>query len=160
MEELDGDAGYRLHTLQGKAGFALKKLDRPIRDKATFEFSCSTEVGHEFPNRWVNGFLTISAGVDPSRHIHIGAFFGGQEKLAVIEGPLQPNTRHTQPLTGNAKPLAFTVRLNLAAGEIILEESGGARVQAKLSRPIERITHIGYSTLNAVTEFSHWKETD
>jgi len=160
VEELDGDAGYRLHTLQGKAGFALKKLDRPIRGKATFEFSCSTEVGHEFPNRWVNGFLTISDGVDPSRHIHIGAFFGGQKKLAVIEGPLQPNTRHTQPLTGNAKPLAFTVRLNLATSEIFFEESGGARVQAKLSRPIERITHIGYSTLNAVTEFSHWKETD
>jgi len=160
VEELDGDAGYRLHTLQGKAGFALKKLDRPIRGKATFECSCSTAAGHGFPNRWVNGFLTISDGVDPSGHIHIGAFFGGQKKLAVIEGPLQPNTRHTQPLTGNAKPLAFTVRLNLAAGEIILEESDGARMQAKLSGPIERITHIGYSTLNAVSEFSHWKETD
>jgi hypothetical protein len=108
----------------------------------------------------VNGFLTISDGVDTSRHIHIGAFFGGQKKLAVIEGPLQPNTLHTQPFTGNAKPLAFTVRLNLVAGEIILEESDGARMQAKLSGPIERITHIGYSTLNAVSEFSHWKETD
>ena len=138
----------------------MKKLDRPIRDKAMFEFSCSTGVGHEFPNRWVNGFLTISDSVDPSRHIHIGAFFGGQKKLAVIEGPLQPSTPHSQPLTENATPLAFTVHLDLAANGIILEESGGARLQAKLSRPIERITNIGYSTLNAVTEFSHRKETD
>ena len=160
VEELDGDAGYRLHTLQGKAGFALKKLDRPIRGKATFEFSCSTEVGHEFPNRWVNGFLTISDGVDPSRHIHIGAFFGGQKKLAVIEGPLTPNTPHSQPMTKNLTPLAFTVHLDLAANEIVLEERGGARLKAKLEHSITQITHIGYSTLNAVTEFSHWKETD
>ena len=160
VEKLDDDAGYRLHAAEGEAGFALKKLDRPLQGKATFKFHCSTAAGHEFPKRWVNGFLTISDGVDPSRHIHIGAFFGGQKKLTVIEGPLTPNTPHTQPLTGNATPLAFTVHLDAAANEIVLEERGGARLSATLRRPVKQITHIGYSALDAVTEFSLWKAAD
>ena len=160
VEKLDEDAGYRLHASEGKAGFALKKLDRPLQDKATFAFSCSTAAGHEFPKRWVNGFLTISDGDDPSRHIHIGAFFGGQKKLTVIEGTLTPNTPHSQPLTENATPLAFNVHLDLSANEIVLEERGGARLKAKLKRPITQITHIGYSALDAATEFSHWKAAD
>jgi len=73
----------------------------------------------------------------------------------VIEGPLQPNTRHSQPLAGSAKPLELTVHVNLATSEITLEETSGARLQAKLDRPIRQITHLGYSTLNAVTEFDN-----
>ena len=67
VEKLDEDAGYRLHASEGKAGFALKKLDRPLQDKAPFAFSCSTAAGHEFQS-WVNGFLTVSDGVDTSEH--------------------------------------------------------------------------------------------
>jgi hypothetical protein len=147
------DAGYRLHAAPGQAGFALKKLEHPLKRQATFKLRCSTAAGHEFPNRWVNGFLTISDSVDPQSHIHIGVFFGGQKKLAVIEGPLQPNTRHSQPLARSAKPLELVVHVNLATSEIALEEADGGRLQAKLERPIRQITHAGYSTLNAVTEF-------
>ena len=147
------DAGYRLHAASGQAGFALKKLEHPLQRQATFKLRCSTAAGHEFPKRYENGFLTISDGVDPQSHIHVGAFFGGQKKLAVIEGPLQPNTRHSQPLAGSAKPLELTIHVNLATSRIVLEEAGGARLQAKLERPIRQITHAGYSTLNAVTEF-------
>ena len=60
-------------------------------------------------------------------------------------------------MTKNLTPLAFTVHLDLAANEIVLEERGGARLKANLKRPITQITHIGYSALDAVTEFSHWK---
>ena len=147
------DAGYRLHAASGQAGFALKKLEHPLQRQATFKLRCSTAAGHEFPKRYENGFLTISDSVDPQSHIHVGAFFGGQKKLAVIEGPLQPNTRHSQPLAGSAKPLELTIHVNLATSEIALEEADGGRLQAKLERPIRQITHAGYSTLNAVTEF-------
>jgi arylsulfatase A-like enzyme len=147
------DAGYRLHAASGQAGFALKKLEHPLQRQATFKLRCSTAAGHEFPKRYENGFLTISDSVDPQSHIHVGAFFGGQKKLAVIEGPLQPNTRHSQPLAGSARPLELTIHVNLATSEIALEEADGGRLQAKLERPIRQITHAGYSTLNAVTEF-------
>jgi hypothetical protein len=147
------DAGYRLHVAAGHAGFALKKLEHPLQGQTTFRLRCSTAAGHEFPKRYENGFLTISDGVDPQTHIHIGAFFGGQKKLAVIKGPLQPNTRHSLPLAGTAKPLELTVHVNLATSEIALEETGGARLQAKLDRPMKKITHLGCSTLNAGTEF-------
>ena len=160
VEKLVKDAGYRLHAAAGKAGFALKKLARPLQGKSTFKFRCSTAAGHEFPKRWVNGFLTISDGANPYGHIHIGAFFGGQKKLTVIEGPLTPNTPHTQPMTENGTPLAFTAHLDLTANEIVLEERGGARLKAKLEHSITQITHIGYSALDAVTEFSHWKAAD
>ena len=68
VEKMDGDDGYRLHAAEGKAGFALKKLDRPLQGKATFKFHCSTAAEHEFPKRWVNGFLTIGDGVDCTFH--------------------------------------------------------------------------------------------
>ena len=63
----------------------------------------------------------------------------------MIEGPLQPNTRHSQPLAGSAKPLELTVHVNLATSKIALEETGGACLEVKLQRPVKRITHLGYS---------------
>ena len=152
------DAGYRLHAASGQAAFALKKLEQPLQGPSTFKLRCSTAAAHEFPTRYENGFLTISDGVDPQSYIHVGAFFGGQKKLAVIEGPLQPDTRHSQPLAGSAKPLELTIHVNLTTNEITLEEASGARLQAKLKRPIKQITDLGYSTLNAVTEFDNLHE--
>ena len=38
-----------------------------------------------------------------------------------------------------------------------IQRGGGARLSATLSRPVKQITHIGYSSLDAATEFSHWK---
>ena len=42
VEKLDKDAGYRIHAAEGKAGFALKKLARPLQGKSTFKFHLET----------------------------------------------------------------------------------------------------------------------
>jgi arylsulfatase A-like enzyme len=150
------DTGYRLRAEPKQAGFALKQLEQPLTGAITFKVRCASAPGHAFPKDHENGFLVLSDGPAPKDQIHVGAFFGGQKNLAIIEGPLQVAGRNAQPFTAAAQPLELTIRVDLASGQILLE-AAGQRLQMKLKRRLQQITHVGYSSLNAVTDFSKWE---
>jgi arylsulfatase A-like enzyme len=151
------DPGYRLRAEPKQAGFALKQLDQPLTGAGTFKVRCASAPGHAFPKDHENGFLVLGDGPAAKDQIHVGAFFGGQKNLAIIEGPLQVAGRNAQPFTAAAQPLEFTIRVDLASGEIVLEAPGQS-LEMKLKRRLQQITHVGYSSLNAVTDFSKWEQ--
>jgi arylsulfatase A-like enzyme len=151
------DTGYRLRAEPKQAGFALKQLEQPLTGAITFKVRCASAPGHAFPKDHENGFLVLSDGPAPKDQIHVGAFFGGQKNLAIIEGPLQVAGRNAQPFTAAAQPLELTIRVDLASGQILLE-AAGQRLQMKLKRRLQQITHVGYSSLNAITDFSKWEQ--
>jgi arylsulfatase A-like enzyme len=151
------DTGYRFRAEPKQAGFALKQLEQPLTGAITFKVRCASAPGHAFPKDHENGFLVLGDGPAPKDQIHIGAFFGGQKNLAIIEGPLQVAGRNAQPFTAAAQPLELTIRVDLASGQIVLE-AAGQRLQMKLKRRLQHITHVGYSSLNAVTDFSKWEQ--
>lgn len=150
------DTGYRLRAEPKQAGFALKKLEQPLAGAITFKVRCASAPGHAFPKDHENGFLVLGDGPAPKDQIHVGAFFGGQKNLAIIEGPLQVAGRNAQPFTAAAQPLELTIRVDLASGQIVLE-AAGQHLEVKLKRRLQQITHVGYSSLNAVTDFSKWE---
>jgi arylsulfatase A-like enzyme len=151
------DTGYRLRAEPKQAGFALKQLEQPLTGAMTFKVRCASAPGHAFPKDHENGFLVLGDGPAPKDQIHVGAFFGGQKNLAIIEGPLQVAGRNAQPFTAAAQPLELTVRVDLASSQIVLE-AAGQHLQMKLKRRLQQITHVGYSSLNAVTDFSKWEQ--
>jgi arylsulfatase A-like enzyme len=151
------DTGYRLRAEPKQAGFALKRLEQPLTGAMTFKVRCASAPGHGFPKHHENGFLVLSDGPAAKDQIHVGAFFGGQKNLAIIEGPLQVPSRTVQPFTAAAQPLELTIHVDLASGQIVLE-TGGQRLETKLKRQLQQITHVGYSSLNAVTDFSKWEQ--
>ena len=151
------DAGYRLHAGPNQAGFVLERLEQPLGGAKTFKVRCASAPGQAFPQHYENGFLVLGDGPEPKDQIHVGAFFGGQKSLAIIEGPLQVAGRTAKPFTAAAPPLELTIHVDLASGRIVLE-AAGQRLETELKRPLQRITHIGYSSLNAVTDFSKWEQ--
>ncbi|MCC6354543.1 MAG: sulfatase [Verrucomicrobiae bacterium] len=151
------DTGYRLRAEPKQAGFALKRLEQPLTGAMTFKVRCASAPGHAFPKHHENGFLVLGDGPAERDQIHVGAFFGGQKNLAIIEGPLQVAGRTAQPFTAAAQPLELTIRVDLANGQIVLE-AAGQRLGTKLKRRLQQITHVGYSSLNAVTDFSKWEQ--
>ena len=151
------DTGYRLRTEPKQAGFVLKRLEQPLTGTMTFRVRCASAPGQAFPIRYENGFLVLSDGPAEKDQIHVGAFFGGQKSLAIIEGPLQVAGRTATPFTAAAHPLELIIRVDLASGQIVLE-AAGQRLGTKLRRRLQQITHVGYSSLNAVTDFSPWEQ--
>lgn len=151
------DTGYRLRAEPKQAGFALKRLEQPLTGAITFKVRCASAPGKAFPQRYENGFLVLGDGPAERDQIHVGAFFGGQKNLAIIEGPLQVAGRTAQPFTAAAQPLELTIRVDLANGQIVLE-AAGQRLGTKLKRRLKQVTHVGYSSLNAVTDFSKWEQ--
>ena len=135
----------------------LKRLEQPLGGAKTFKVRCASAPGQAFPQHYENGFLVLGDGPEPKDQIHVGAFFGGQKSLAIIEGPLQVAGRTAKPFTAAAQPLELTIHVDLASGQIVLE-AAGQRLETKLKRRLQQITHVGYSSLNAVTDFSKWEQ--
>jgi NADPH-dependent 2,4-dienoyl-CoA reductase/sulfur reductase-like enzyme len=46
---------------------------------------------------------------------------------------------------------------DLDSDQIVLE-AAGQRLEMKLKRRLQQITHVGYSSLNAITDFSKWEQ--
>ncbi len=151
------DTGYRLRAEPKQAAFALKRLEQPLTGAKTFKVRCVSAPGQAFPKHYENGFLVLSDGPAPKDQIHVGAFFGGQKSLAIIEGPLQAAGRTAKPFTAAAPPLELHIRVDLASGQIVLE-AAGQRLEMKLKRRLQQVTHVGYSSLNAITDFSRWEQ--
>jgi hypothetical protein len=141
--------GYKVEADEG-AGFALKKLDIPVTDSATF----TLKVLPTTEGRLQTGFLAFGDGVEESRLVKCGARFR-MKKCLILQGPAKKKDESAgQPLTWEAgKPLDLAVTVDLAAGKVKMIMAGQT-VEAPLQRPMKAITHAGYYVTSAVTEFS------
>lgn len=143
-----GKLGYRV-TVDGPAGFALKKLPEPLSGKITF----TLKILPTAEGRLQTGFLAFGDGVDESQLVRCGARFR-MKKCVILQGAGKQDEDAGQSLSWEpGKPLDLVVVVDLAAGNVKMT-LGGQTVEARLRRPIQKITHVGYYVMNSVTEFS------
>ncbi|MFW6163646.1 MAG: hypothetical protein ACODAJ_12815, partial [Planctomycetota bacterium] len=147
----DHRLGYALRTRGTRAmGLALKKLDQPLTGKATFKVQLQSLATDRSPGTWRNGFLVFGAGTDEDDLVQCGLFLGGRRFYSILEG----NQKVERPLPGDPlRPFELEVTVDLAARRVVMR-CEKITVQAKLSRPLEAITHVGYAATNTTTAFS------
>ena len=76
------------------------------------------------------------------------------QTAAVIQGALAANKGATTPCeTKYDAQYELTVTVDLATGSVTFE-GGGVTVNAKLDRPMNRITHVGYCLKDTIVDFS------
>jgi len=128
---------------------AVKSLETPLTGKVTFKCTLQYANGDGANN----GYLAFGDTAEEATLVKCGL----RQKMAtaaIIQGSLAAGEGATTPCTTDyGKPYELTVTVDLAAGRVVFK-GGGVTVEAKLDRPMERITHIGYCLKDTIVDFS------
>ena len=141
------ELGYRLGANGNTVALALNKLEEPLTGSATWTLKMKANDG-----AYKNGFLVFGDGPVDNQLIKCGIQFV-QGTLRIIEGPTG-NEGPKAKLEGNlGRVFELTVSVDLAAQKVTLT-SGKQSLTHQLKRPLTSITHLGFASWNAVTDFS------
>ncbi len=147
-----GKLGYRLWP-QGsrQAGVALKKLPKPVT--GTLTLKAKIRVPRESYGGLRNGFLVFGDGAKDARLVKCGVRFKITKAL-IVQGSLTEGPSKSDSLTiPKNQALEAVVTVDLAKQQVTLTV-GDAKVEATLRDRLDRITHVGYATDDAVVDFS------
>ncbi|MFA6561286.1 MAG: PQQ-binding-like beta-propeller repeat protein [Verrucomicrobiia bacterium] len=143
------ELGYRVAADAKQIGMALKKLDAPLTGKITLK--CKLQFTGVAGLR--NGYLAFGDSADESKLVKCGLRVA-MKTAAIIQGPLSKNKGATTAYEIDAeKPHELVVTMDQASG-VVTFKSGKATVTAKLAKPMQSITHVGYCTNHATVDFS------
>ena len=148
---VEAKLGYRIIPNGSKrVCLALNKLDTPLAGKGTLtsKLKCPGTQGF-----LTNGFIVFGDGTAEGSLVKCGIRFKLQ-KAMIIQGGFVHNLESTDTKidapTGSV--VDVTVSVDLSSRKVTLT-TAGATVHAKLQRPLESITHVGFATDSAVAEF-------
>ncbi len=144
--------GYRLASKKGQMALALRKLEQPLEKKATMKLKLQRVSAFRYPRRFENGFLAFGDAPEDARLIKCGVKFvvgSAVILLGPIDGQAVQSCKIQLPKSGAS---ALEIVVDLAAQTVSLKV-GGRKINAKLGRPLKSIAYVGYSTLNAATDF-------
>ncbi|MFV1968811.1 MAG: hypothetical protein ACC628_25620, partial [Pirellulaceae bacterium] len=143
------ELGYRVASEAPPGGMALKPLDTPLTGKVTLK--CKLQYANG--NGANNGYLAFGDSANEAQLVKCGL----RQKMrtaAIIQGPLAANAGATTPCETNYETqYELIVTVDLASGSVTFQ-GGGTTVNAKLDRPMERITHVGYCLRGTIVDFS------
>jgi outer membrane protein assembly factor BamB len=144
--------GYRLRGAgTKKVGLALKKLERPIRGRATFSTRMMTPA--EGKGLLRNGYLAFGAGTDDASLIKCGVRMQPQ-RAAIHQGPLVGGKGKSMAIKAKQGEIVdMRVTVDLEAGKVSYRVKGES-MEVKLANVPKSITHVGYAMENALVDFA------
>jgi hypothetical protein len=143
------ELGYRVASDAKPGGTVLKALDVPLTGKVTLK--CKLQYANGDGSN--NGYLAFGDSADEAQLVKCGL----RQKMktaAILQGPLAANEGTTTPCETNYQSqYELIVTVDLASGSVTFQ-GGGTTVKAKLKRPMENITHVGYCLKGTIVDFS------
>jgi hypothetical protein len=128
---------------------ALKPLDSPLTGQVTLK--CTMQYANGDGSN--NGYLVFGDSTKEADLVKCGLRLK-MKNAAIIQGPLAGNQGATIPCqTDDATRYELTATVDLTTGSVTFQ-GGGATVNAKLDRPMKRITHVGYALKGTIVDFS------
>ncbi|MCB1230079.1 MAG: PQQ-binding-like beta-propeller repeat protein [Verrucomicrobiae bacterium] len=147
------ELGYRLGADPQKVGLALQELDQPVTGKASWHFQMQGPAEFGQPAYYRNGFLVFGDGAEEAKLVKAGIQFV-QGKAVVFEGAPPGKGVKRADVTGDVdRVFEVNVAVDLEKQEVVLE-IGGKKITRPLTEKLAKISHAGFATWNAVTDFS------
>jgi len=148
---VESPLGYRLRGEDASQdAVALKKLAQPLNKRAVLKARLRPASSS---GRLLNGFLAFGDGPKDEQLVKCGLRYR-MNAATIFEGPSQGAKAATQKVQLDpAQTLEVTVTVDLEAQKVSLAAQGQT-VEAKLTRRLSTITHVGYCVINAATDFS------
>jgi outer membrane protein assembly factor BamB len=143
------ELGYRIASEAKPGGVLLNALDTPLTGKVTLKCKLQYANGDGANN----GYLAFGDSAEEAELVKCGLRHK-MKTAAIIQGPLDGGDAITTPCETNYETqYDLTVTIDLASGRIVFQ-GGGATVEAKLERPMQSITHVGYCLKQTVVDVS------
>jgi len=151
-QAFEAPLGYRVASpsTNQQPGWVMKKLDDPLTGK--FTITTRAKFTTDLPN--FNAYLAI--GAKPNQHAIVTGIRQKAEMLQVV----QPAPNKTEPVTKGTpatwpadRIVELTLHVDLDKQTAVLE-AADTKLEFELLQPIESITHVGYATENAATDYS------
>jgi len=149
--------GYRLKpTATQQTCLALNKLETPATGTVGLASTLRVPGVSGF---LVNGFLVFGDGPSDEQLVKCGIRFQPQTAM-IVQGSLteEGGAKGADVDVPVGKSVELRVEVDLA-GQKVTFTAGRVTVEAKLERPLESITHVGFCTDSAVADFSALKIT-
>ncbi|MDP6117554.1 MAG: PQQ-binding-like beta-propeller repeat protein [Planctomycetota bacterium] len=145
--------GYRLASENKKVGLAIKLLEAPLKKRVVLKVKMQRATEYRYPNFFENAFVAFGDGPKDKDLIKCGIKFV-QGSAVILAGPTNGPAEGMERLElDKASPIEVEVSADLE-GRIVTLTAGGKTIEVKLKRPLKSITHAGYTTTNAVSDFS------
>ncbi len=148
---VDGSVlGYTLRAHWKKTGVALKKIKKALKKRATFKFKLQTTA----QDATRNGFLAFGNGTEDKDLVKCGMYLGGWRYYAILDGPFEnPKMKTCKLELDPMRVFDIEVTFDVQNGTVEMTADGNT-INMTLDRDIDAVTHFGYCTLNALTNFS------
>ena len=147
------ELGYRLAADEDSVVQALYEFGKPVTAKTTWNFKMQRTPGFPNPPHYGNGFFVLGDGSKDNQLIKCGLQFI-QGRLTLIQGITPKQVGEKADFKGDPDGLLdLSVTYDPDAQTITLK-AGDQILTSKLNRPLKKITHAGFTTWNAVTDFS------
>lgn len=152
---IESDLGYGLRPkAKGALSFALKKLDSPVTDSATIKARMFVPAEASGASR--NGFLVFGDGSKEELLVKCGVRYKTSRAM-IVDGPMDGAHSSGKSLdTADNPVIDITVHVDLAKRQVVYT-ANGVEVTADLSRPMEKISHVGYAMDNSIVDFSSFE---
>jgi outer membrane protein assembly factor BamB len=143
------ELGYRVASDATAGGTLLQALDTPLTGKVTL--TCKLQYANGDGAN--NGYLAFGDSAQEAELVKCGL----RHKMgtaAILQGSLAANQGATTPCeTEYDTQYELTVTVDLESGNVTFQ-GGGVTVSAKLDRPMQSITHVGYCLKETIVDFS------
>jgi len=150
---INSELGYRLAADENSVAQALYEFGKPVTTKTTWTFKLQRTPGFPNPPFYGNGFFVLGDGAKDEQLIKCGMQFI-RGSLVIFQGPTAQQKGEKLAFDGNADAITeLKVTFDPEAQTITLS-AGKQSLSAKLNSPLKQITHTGFTTWKAVTDFS------
>ena len=137
-------------TADDKAGYAIRKSVEPI-EKATFDFALKRAVSETGQKRNGNAIFVCGSGTAAEDLIECRLYYGGRSSM-MITGGLVETVDEKAVLRGQA---AFAVTVSVdCSNRLVTFEAAGKKLTARITGPIDAITHYGYGGSGSANLFT------
>ncbi|MDP7253330.1 MAG: hypothetical protein QGF00_27270, partial [Planctomycetota bacterium] len=124
-----------------------------LKKRVVLKVKMQRATEYRYPNFFENAFVAFGDGPKDKDLIKCGIKFV-QGSAVILAGPTNGPAEGMERLElDKASPIEVEVSADLE-GRIVTLTAGGKTIEVKLKRPLKSITHAGYTTTNAVSDFS------
>ena len=145
--------GYRFGANENAVALALRELEEPITTSASWNFKIKAAAGFPNPPYYQNGFFAFGSGSQDARLIKCGIQFV-RGTARIIKGLTNKQGGKSARLEGDIKrTFEVEVDVDLKTRKVTMNV-GGQTITDTLPADLKQITHAGFISWNAVTDFS------
>jgi hypothetical protein len=144
------DLGYRLAADKGRTAVAVRRLEEPLQKKLTLTLTLRRAPEYRYPHLFENAFVAFGSGPGDGALVKCGIKFVVNSGV-IIAGGRQVEAKKLVVDAAATHKVRVDVDIRKRTVSMLV---GDQTVRARFDTALDAVTHVGYCTINAVSDFT------